>query len=286
MTLATTHDLVQLAQKNGRAVFAFNAISLEYAEGIVAGAERAAAPVILQLSERAIRYHADDLAPMLSACHRLAESARVPVALHLDHFQDLALIEQGIRLAPQYGASSIMLDFSLHPHDENVSLTADHARRAHDQGLWVEAELGEIGGKDGAHAPGVRTNPTEARAFVAHTAVDGLAVAVGSSHAMTSKDARLDLDLIAELAAAGPVPLVLHGSSGVSTPMLLDAVAAGIRKVNVGTALSVAFTGAVRAFLTERPDASDPRGYLGAARDAIALEVAALAAVFIEENHD
>src|SRR6185312_10019142 len=139
-------------------------------------------------------------------------------------------------------------------------LTSDYARRAHDAGLWVEAELGEIGGKDGAHAPGVRTDPSEARAFVALTGVDGLAVAVGSSHAMTSKDAQLDLALIAELAEAVPVPLVLHGSSGVSTSMLLDAVAAGIRKVNVGTALSVAFTAAVRAFLAANPTASDPRG--------------------------
>ncbi len=286
MTVSTTRELVAQAREHGRAVLAFNVISLEYAEGIVAGAERASVPVILQLSERAIRYHAGAIPPLLSACHELAAAARVAVAVHLDHFQDLELIEQGIRLGPEHGASSIMLDFSLHPHDENVSLTADYARRAHDAGLWVEAELGEIGGKDGAHAPGVRTDPAEAREFVALTGVDGLAVAVGSSHAMTSKDAQLDLALIAELATAVPVPLVLHGSSGVSTSMLLDAVAAGIRKVNVGTALSVAFTAAVRAFLAANPTASDPRGYLGAARGAVALAVTELAENFSKEHHD
>jgi fructose-bisphosphate aldolase, class II len=285
MTISTTRELVEQAGSSGQAILAFNVISLEYAEGIVAGAERASAPVILQVSERAVRYHSG-MAPLLSACHRLAEAAHVPVALHLDHFQDLELIEQGIRLGPQFGASSIMLDFSLHPHDGNVSLTSDFARSAHEQGLWVEAELGEIGGKDGAHAPGVRTDPVEAREFVALTRVDGLAVAVGSSHAMTSKDAQLDLALIADLAAAVPAPLVLHGSSGVSTPMLLDAVAAGIRKVNVGTALSVAFSAAVRSFLAQNPSASDPRGYLGAARDAVALEVSALTALFTKEHHD
>jgi fructose-bisphosphate aldolase class II len=286
MTVSMTRELVAQAQERGQAVLAFNAISLEYAEGIVAGAERASVPVILQLSERAIRYHGGAIPPLLSACHELALAAKVAVAVHLDHFQDLELIEQGIRLGPEHGASSIMLDFSLHPHDENVSLTADYARRAHDAGLWVEAELGEIGGKDGAHAPGVRTDPAEAREFVALTGVDGLAVAVGSSHAMTSKDAQLDLALIAELAAAVPVPLVLHGSSGVSTSMMLDAVAAGIRKVNVGTALSVAFSAAVRDYLAANPAASDPRGYLGAARDAVALAVSELAAHFSKEHHD
>lgn len=286
MTVSTTQELVARAGEHGQAVPAFNVISLEYAEGIIAGAERASVPVILQLSERAIQYHGGSIAPILSACRELAATATAPVAIHLDHFQDLELIEQGIRLGPEHGASSIMLDFSLHPHDENVSLTADYARRAHDAGLWVEAELGEIGGKDGAHAPGVRTDPAEAREFVALTGVDGLAVAVGSSHAMTSKDAQLDLALIVELAAAVPVPLVLHGSSGVSTSMLLDAVAAGIRKVNVGTALSVAFTTAVRDYVAANPAASDPRGYLGAARDAVALAVSELAAHFSKEHHD
>jgi fructose-bisphosphate aldolase class II len=286
MTVSTTRELVAQAHEHRQAVLAFNVISLEYAEGIIAGAERASVPVILQLSERAIRYHGGSIAPISSACRALAATATAPVAIHLDHFQDLELIEQGIRLGPEHGASSIMLDFSLHPHDENVSLTADYARRAHDAGLWVEAELGEIGGKDGAHAHGVRTDPAQAREFVALTGVDGLAVAVGSSHAMTSKDAQLDLALIAELAAAVPVPLVLHGSSGVSTSMLLDAVAAGIRKVNVGTALSVAFSAAVRDFLAANPAASDPRGYLGSARDAVALAVSELAAHFSKEHHD
>jgi len=286
MTASPTRALVASAQKRARAVLAFNVISLEYAEGIVAGAERASAPVILQFSERAIRYHGGAIAPVLGACRELAATAGVPVALHLDHLQDPQFIEQGIGLGAERGASSIMLDFSAHAHDENVSLTADYARRAHDAGFWVEAELGEIGGKDGAHAPGVRTDPVEARAFVAATGVDGLAVAVGSSHAMTSHSAQLDLTLIAELASAVSVPLVLHGSSGVSTAMLRDAVAAGVRKVNVGTALSVAFTSAVRDFLAANPSASDPRGYLGAARDAIASTVAGLAENLTKEHHD
>jgi fructose-bisphosphate aldolase class II len=157
-----------------------------------------------------------------------------------------------------------------------VASTARLAHLAHVAGLWVEAELGEIGGKDGAHAPGARTDPAEAAAFVAATAVDGLAVAVGSSHAMAERTAALDVELVAALAAAVPVPLVLHGSSGVPDAGLREAIDAGIRKVNVGTALNVAGTAALRAALAAHPEAVDPRPALAAARDAMADEVARL----------
>jgi fructose-bisphosphate aldolase class II len=147
------------------------------------------------------------------------------------------------------------------------------AQWAHANGLWLEAELGEVGGKDGVHAPGVRTDPQQARAFVEQTGVDALAVAVGSSHAMTQRTADLDLDLIARLRAAVPVPLVLHGSSGVPDGVLHAAVAAGIVKVNVGTALNVAFTGALRARLHVDERVVDPRKYLVPARAEMAAEV-------------
>ncbi len=139
--------------------------------------------------------------------------------------------------------------------------------------MWVEAELGEIGGKDGAHAPGVRTDPDEAAAFVAATGVDALAVAVGSSHAMTTRDARLDDDLIARIAAAVAVPLVLHGSSGVPDDGLASAVRHGMVKVNVATHLNAVMTRAVRAALAADDTVVDPRRWLGPGRDAVADEV-------------
>ena len=142
----------------------------------------------------------------------------------------------------------------------------------HAQGIWVEAELGAIGGKGGAHTPGVRTDPQEAADFVAATGVDGLAVAVGSTHAMTSQTASLDCDLVRAIASVVPVPLVLHGSSGVPREQLREATRAGIRKINVGTALNLAFTGAVRAALADEA-LTDPRRYLGPARDATAASV-------------
>jgi fructose-bisphosphate aldolase class II len=145
--------------------------------------------------------------------------------------------------------------------------------------LYVEAELGAVGGKGGAHTPGVRTDPGEAASFVGATGVDALAVAVGSSHAMLDRTAALDLALIEQLAAAVSVPLVLHGSSGVPDDVLRTAVRAGIVKVNIGTILNVAFTAAVRGALQDDPALVDPRKYLAPARAAVADTVAHLAAV-------
>lgn len=274
MTTATTGELLRHAVAAEQGVLAFNVITLEHAEAVISGAERAHSDVLLQVSERAIGFHQGKLAPLLSACAILADQAHVRVALHLDHVQDVALAEQGIQAGKGLGVSSIMLDFARYPHSENVRLTRELAMRAQAEGLWVEAELGEIGGKDGAHAPGVRTDPSEAIDFVSQTGVDALAVAVGSSHAMTSKDAELDLSLITQLAAAVPVPLVLHGSSGVSDVMIRAAIVAGIRKVNVGTALNIAFTEAIRAFLANNPEISDPRPYLREGREAMSQTVA------------
>jgi fructose-bisphosphate aldolase class II len=283
VTLATTRDLVAGAVTENRAVLAFNVITLEHAEGIVAGVERANGQALLQVSENAVRFHGGQLAPILAACARIAAASTAPIAIHLDHFQDLALTEQALEQAAGLGVSSIMVDASVLDYARNVQRTLDLARRAHDLGLWVEAELGEIGGKDGAHAPGVRTDPAGARDFVDQTSVDGLAVAVGSSHAMTSQDAQLDLDLIGTLAAWVPVPLVLHGSSGVADATLSNAVRAGIRKVNVGTALNVAFTREIRRFLHSNPEITDPRKYLAEGREAVARTVAHLCGVVAPE---
>jgi fructose/tagatose bisphosphate aldolase len=143
----------------------------------------------------------------------------------------------------------------------------------------VEAEIGEIGGKDGVHTAGARTAPGDAARYAAATGVDALAVAVGSSHAMLTRDAVLDEDLIAAIHRAVPVPLVLHGSSGVPDAGLARAVAAGMTKINVATQLNKVFTGAVRACLAADPVLVDPRRYGAAARDAVAAEVTRLLGV-------
>jgi fructose-bisphosphate aldolase, class II len=260
MPLANLRDLAGERAALGAGLGAFNVIHIEHAETFVDAAERCGQPVVLQISENAVRYHRR-LAPLASGTLAVARSANVPVVVHLDHAETVGLIDEAIEI----GFTSVMYDGSKLPFDENIATTADVVTRAHARGVSVEAELGEVGGKDGAHAPGVRTDPGEAATFVERTGVDALAVAVGSSHAMTSREAILDTDLIARLADAVAVPLVLHGSSGVSDEGMLAAIRAGITKVNVSTHLNVVFTRTVRDFLAANPDVVDTRKYVGPA---------------------
>jgi fructose-bisphosphate aldolase class II len=244
-------EIIRSACAAGRGVGAFNVIGIEHAEAIVAGAEAAASPVVLQISENCAAYHGA-LEPIARACLSIADSVAMPVAVHLDH------------------------DASALSYARNVESTAAVTRWCHDRDVWVEAELGEIGGKNGVHSPLARTRPDEAAAYVADTGVDALAVAVGSSHAMLTRDAALDLGLIAKIRQTVSVPLVLHGSSGVPDAGLAAAVRAGMTKINVATQLNKAFTAAIRACLDADSGMVDPRRYGSAGRDAVAAEVARL----------
>ncbi|MEU0136671.1 class II fructose-bisphosphate aldolase [Streptomyces sp. NPDC006296] len=271
MPLMSTGEITHGARAGGTGVGAFNVVQIEHAQAIASGAEAAGLPVILQVSENTARYHGG-LEPIGLASLAVARSADVPVAVHLDHAESADLVREAVRL----GFTSVMFDASALPYAENVAATREITAHCHAHGVGVEAELGEIGGKDGAHAPGVRTDPAEARAFVEATAVDALAVAVGSSHAMLTRDAVLDLALVSRLRDAVEVPLVLHGSSGVGDAGLTAAVRAGLTKVNISTHLNKLFTRAVRGYLDTHAEAADPRKYLGPARDAVAAEVARL----------
>ncbi|AQA15593.1 ketose-bisphosphate aldolase [Streptomyces sp. SID8361] len=271
MPLVATGEIVGTAARAGLGAGAFNVIQIEHAQAIVAGAEAAGAPVILQISENAVRYHGA-LAAIGRATVEVARAARVPVAVHLDHATGPELVREAVDL----GFGSVMFDASALDYDGNVAATAGVTADCHAHGVWVEAELGEVGGKDGVHAPGARTDPAEAAAYVAATGVDALAVAVGTSHAMVVKAAVVDLSLVAALRTAVPVPLVLHGSSGVPEADLTRAVEAGLTKVNIATHLNVAYTRAIRDHLTADPDVVDPRRYVAAARDAVAVEVTRL----------
>jgi len=272
--LTPTAEIVAQADEAGVAVGSFNIIQLEHAEAIVAGAEAADAPVLLQISQNCVRYHGA-LTPLARAALAIAEAAAVPVGVHLDHATEPGLALQ----AAELGFGSVMFDASELPYAENVRATAEVVAACRARGVWVEAELGEVGGKDGIHAPGARTDPDEAAAYVEATDVDLLAVAVGTSHQMLTRDAALDFELIAALHARVPVPLVLHGSSGVSDEGIARAVACGMRKINIATHLNKAFTGAVREYLAGDSAVVDTRRYLGAGRQAVAEEVTRLLGV-------
>ena len=269
--LTPLRDVLVEAREAGRAVAAFNVIHLEHAEALSGAAEQAGLPVVLQISENTVTFHGS-LAPLAAATRVLAERASVPVVLHLDHAVSEPLVEEALGV----GCWSGVCDGSRLDDAENRAVTHAVVQRCHAAGVSVEAELGEIGGKDGVHAPGVRTRPEEAAAFALDTGVDALAVAVGSSHAMTERTAELDLALIADIRAQVGVPLVLHGSSGVPDAGLVAAVRAGMTKINIATHLNSVFTAAVRSRLAQDPRLVDTRRYLGPAREAVQAEAARL----------
>jgi fructose-bisphosphate aldolase, class II len=271
MPLVPTAAIVAEARRSGAGAAAFNVVHLETAEALVTAAERAGAPLILQLSENCIRYHGS-LLPIARATLALAEASRADLAVHLDHITDPALVREGVAA----GVGSVMVDASALPYEQNVAATAQQAAWCHEREVFVEAELGEIGGKDGVHAPGARTDPGEALAFVQDTGVDALAVAVGSSHAMVERTTVLDKDLIAALRSRLPVPLVLHGSSGVPDEEIRRAIAAGMTKINISTHLVSVFTATIREVLGAGPALADSRKYIGPAREAVAAEAARL----------
>jgi fructose-bisphosphate aldolase, class II len=275
MTLTPTRTILDDAYAAGRGVGAFNVVHLETAEALAGAAETAGLPVILQLSENCVRYHGA-FEPIALATLAAAAASSAPIAVHLDHAEDpeLAL------LAIDRGFGSVMYDGAKLDFADNVATTRRIVDRASAAGVLVEAELGEIGGKAGAHAPGVRTDPDEAARFVDETGVGALAVAVGSSHAMTERVAQIDTDLVARLARAVPVPLVLHGSSGVPDESIVSGIRAGLTKVNVSTRLNARFTAAIREYLARDPAAVDSRKYVAAGREAVLQEAARLLVLF------
>ena len=264
MPLTDLAPLLANAREGRYAIVAFNVILLEYAEAIVAAADEAGLPVILQVSQNAVRYHGS-LEPLGLACVALAQAASAPVAVHLDHATSLEICQR----AAAIGFGSVMFDGSILPDEENVARTRQVVEWAHGAGLAVEAEIGIVGGKDGRHEALAPTTPDEARGFAEATGIDALAVQVGTSHAMTTQSAVLDLARIRELRAAVEIPLVLHGSSGVADEELAAAARAGIAKINIGTRLNVAFSQALRAELAQDERAVDPRPALTAARNAV-----------------
>jgi len=271
VTLATLNEVLRVALAEGRGVGAFNVIQIEHAEAFVTAAERTGLPVVLQISQNTVAYHRA-LAPIALAAKQLATATSARCVLQLDHALSESLIEEAVQL----GFTSVMFDGSTLDDSANRDRTKAVVQRCHIAGVSVEAELGEIGGKEGVHAPGARTDPHDAMRFAEETGIDALAVAVGSSHAMTTRTAELDLQLIRKITKAVPVPLVLHGSSGVPDSALTDAVRAGMVKINIATHLNRIFTAALSDFIAANADVVDTRKSLGAARSAVESEAARL----------
>ena len=238
--LATGTDL--LARGTGRAVAAITTYTLESTRAIVLAAERLGLPVLLSAGSSS--FGAVGREPLAAAALACARAASVPVGVHLDHCTSVEEIEACVAL----GYSSVMFDGSHESFEKNVALTRGVVERAHAAGVWVEAELGALAGDEDASGDvevGAMTDPAQAAEFVERTGVDALAVAIGNVHGFTPTPVRLDLERLAAIAAATPVPLVLHGASGLPEEDLLGAVELGVVKVNVNAELRRAYIDAL-----------------------------------------
>jgi len=248
MSLATFATMLTAARQRGYAVGSFNAWDIYSARTIISAAERLRAPVIISLWQKELDLAGE--AELYGLTLSFARAASVPVAVFIDHAQSLAEIERAIAL----GATSVMIDGSHFPLEENIACTAQAARLAHAAGVSIEGELGRVGEEEGS-TPDASwyTDPAEAECFVAETGIDALAVAIGNAHGIYRQEPKLALDVLAEIGRRVSVPLVLHGGSGIPDADLRRGISLGIAKVNIGAEGRVAFFDGLRASLTALP---------------------------------
>lgn len=267
MPLVTVKELLDQAEAGGYAVGAFNCNNMEIIQAIIMAAEAEKAPVIVQASQGAIKYAG--LEYIVAMTKVAAEKASVPVALHLDHGTSFEQCMQCIRK----GFTSVMIDGSKLPLEENIALTNRVLNVARAVGVSVEAELGKIGGTEDDISvdewEANLTDPEEARIFVERTGVDSLAVAIGTAHGRYKGTPKLDFARLEKIRSLVKIPIVLHGSSGVPDEAIKEAIRLGVRKVNIDTNLREAFVAEVRKVLAENPQEIDPRKILGPAREAM-----------------
>ncbi len=263
--LVTGKQLLDHADKNGYAVGAFNVNNMEIVQAIIAAAEETQSPVILQASQGGLRYAGVEYIAEMSKI--AAKNASVPVAINLDHGTDF----KQIMLCLRNGFTSVMVDASKLPLEENIETTRRVVEMSHAVGVSVEAELGKIGGTEDDVTVSEReatfTDPDEAEKFVKETEVDYLAIAVGTAHGQYKGEPKIDFDRIKVIKERLDMPLVLHGSSGVPEESIKKAVSLGINKINIDTDIRLAFNRAVREFVKDNPDVYDPRKILKPARE-------------------
>jgi fructose-bisphosphate aldolase class II len=289
--LVTNKLLLDRARQGSYAVGAFNINNMEFVQAISGAAEELMSPVILAVSEGAIKYAG--FTNLVSLVRLAAEEREIPLSLHLDHGRDMDVIEQCI----EGGFTSVMIDGSHLPFEENIAVTKAVVEKARPKDVSVEGELGRLAGIEDnisvEERDALLTDVGEAKEFVDRTGIDALAIAVGTSHGAYKfkGEANLAFERITDIAGVVDIPLVLHGASGVKKEhveiansfgaglagakgvpdeAIIEAVKRGICKVNIDTDMRIAFLAFLRRALSEKPENIDPRKYLGAARDAVA----------------
>ncbi|AIM16431.1 MULTISPECIES: class II fructose-bisphosphate aldolase [Neobacillus] len=268
MPLVSMTEMLKKANKEGYAVGQFNLNNLEFTQAILLAAEEEKSPVILGVSEGAGRYMGG-FKTVVKMVEGLMEdyNITVPVAIHLDHGSSFEKCKEAI----DAGFTSVMIDASHHPFEENVATTKKVVEYAHAKGVSVEAELGTVGGQeDDVVADGIiYADPQECVELVKQTGIDCLAPALGSVHGPYKGEPNLGFKEMEEINNLTGVPLVLHGGTGIPTKDIQKAISLGTAKINVNTENQIASAKVVRKVLAENPNLYDPRKYLGPARDAI-----------------
>lgn len=291
MPLVTTKEMFEKSMKEGFAIGAFNINNMEIIQGIVDAAQKQNSPVILQASSGAIKYAR--IKYLMKMVEAAVEETNIPIAIHLDHGPDF----ETCKMCIDNGFTSVMIDGSKYSFEENVALTKKVVDYAHERGVVVEAELGQLAGIEDdvnvSEEDAKYTDPDQAKEFVERTGCDSLAIAIGTSHGAYKfkGEARLRMDILKQVKEKIPnTPIVLHGAStvipelvktcnnyggdipgakGVPDEILHEASLSGVSKINVDTDLRLAFTGEIRKSLAENPSAFDPRKYLTPAREKI-----------------
>lgn len=289
--ISSPSRFLKAATKRGYAIGAFNVNNMELLQAIIEAAVEESSPVIIQTSQGALKYGGMDM--LGSMMQMAARDVPVPVCTHLDHGTDPELVKQAIRSG---WYTSVMIDGSAHPYEENIAITKEVVKLAHAKKIWVEAELGPIPGKEDevevADRDAFMTDPAKVKRFVKETGCDSLAISIGTKHGVSKFKGtpKFDHKRLAQIRKITKIPLVLHGASGIPKELVDIAerygadlstasgvpnaqikkmIAGGIGKVNIDSDLRIAFTGAVDKYMTTKPDNMDPRKYLGAGRDAV-----------------
>ncbi|MEI6288566.1 MAG: class II fructose-bisphosphate aldolase [bacterium] len=265
------------------AIGAFNTYNLESTIAILRAAEAAKSPAIIQISEATVKYAGLETIFAIIEKVAKAELKKVPVAIHLDHGKDLKLISECIKV----GLSSVHMDASALPFEENIATTKKAVQMGHAKGVWVQGELGCLFGKEGmskADLPKDRTafmtDPSKASEFVKRTGIDTLAVAVGTIHGFFEGEEKIDFGRLSQIVKNVRLPLVLHGGSGVSDVQIKKAVAGGVGIINIDTELRMAFTETLRQTLKKEKEFYDPRKLLLPSIDAVSQKAQAKMAMF------
>ena len=269
MPYVNTREMLLQAQARHYAVGSFNIENMEMAQAVVAAAEKMKSPVILATTPSTARYAPPSI--FHAIVRALAGEAAVPVALHLDHGDSIESLEAALK----NGYSSVMIDASKLDFESNITMVRRAVAAAKVYDVPVEAELGKVGGKEDdseVRDPGY-TDPDQAKAYVKATGIDSLAVAIGTAHGIYSVTPKLDVERLTAIRKVVAIPLVLHGSSGLSNEAVRECISRGICKVNFATELRQAFTSGIRNALAAKPEGFDPKLFLKPAREAVAFIV-------------